>query len=368
MIATYISPPASPADRGHRFGTHLRDQVRHTVETYMRLFEVIPRIPRDQIGSLGAKAAAWLRARHPALADEIQAIAEGADVSPDLLFAINARTELLSGTASPECTVVGVTPTISAGGHVLLAQNWDWHPDAADSRIVWHVQAGDGAWFTTFTEAGLIGKIGLSSHGLGVALNILGTTRDGGVGGLPVHVACRLLLEDCTNLSTAVHLLMNSPFAASTCFNLGYADDHGGSLASVEVSPGGAQYLAPSDGRLLHTNHFLNGPLGATDSYIREWPDTLTRLGHVAELAQALTPPVRLHDLGELLKSHHGGKTAVCAHDFENPEYARRQGTLASVQIDVTGRMLWVSDGPPCVNALYDPFAAEAGIPAERAS
>jgi isopenicillin-N N-acyltransferase-like protein len=333
----------------------------------MRLFEAIPRIARDEISSLGATVAAWLRARYPGLADEIQAIAEGAGISSELLFAINARTELLSGSRPPECTVVGVTPAISVEGHVLLAQNWDWHPDVAASRLIWQVQTGAGEWFTTFTEAGLIGKIGLSSHGLGLALNILGTTGDGGVGGLPVHAACRLILEGCTNLAAAVRLLLNSPFTASTCFNLGYADGDGGSLASVEVSPGGARYVPAIDGWLLHTNHFLNGPSCGADSYIAEWPDTLTRLSHLTELAKALTPPVGLPDLGDVLKSHHGGNTAICAHDFENQDYLRRQGTLASVQIDVTSRTLSVSCGPPCANKPYDPFD-DTEIPQEHAS
>jgi len=312
--------------------------------------------------------AAWLRGRYPPLADEIQAIAEGAHVPAELLFAINARTELLSGARPPECTVVGVTPAVSAEHHVLLAQNWDWHPDAAASRLIWRVQTGPGEWFTTFTEAGLIGKIGLSSHGLGLALNILGTVGDGGVGGLPVHVACRLILEGCTNLAAAVGVLLKSRFTASTCFNLGYADGDGGSLASVEVSPGGAWYLPPVDGWLFHTNHFLSGPPRAVDSYIAEWPDTLTRLSCLTELAKALTPPVGLNDLGDLLKSHHGGNTAICAHDFDHQDYARRQGTLASVQIDVTSRTISVSCGPPCTNKPYDPFGDDTEIPGEHVS
>ena len=84
-----------------------------------------------------------------------------------------------------ECSVVG------QGG--LLAQNWDWHPDAAASTVVWIVEHEHG-WFATLTEAGMLAKIGLNDAGLGVCLNLLNTTADGGLDGTPVHLLLRRTL------------------------------------------------------------------------------------------------------------------------------------------------------------------------------
>src|SRR5918994_7220262 len=116
---------------------------------------------------------------------EIDAIARGADVDPHFLRAANARTEILNG--ADECSVQG------AGG--LLAQNWDWHPDLAESTVIHIVEHGDQQWFATVTEAGILAKIGLNRHGLGVCLNILRTTADGGTDGTPIHLLLRQLLE-----------------------------------------------------------------------------------------------------------------------------------------------------------------------------
>ena len=68
---------------------------------------------------------------------------------------------------------------LASGAGGLLAQNWDWHPDLRASTVVWIVEHDD-RWFATLTEAGILAKIGLNSAGLGVCLNILRTTADGG--------------------------------------------------------------------------------------------------------------------------------------------------------------------------------------------
>ena len=67
------------------------------------------------------------------------------------------------------------------GDGAVLMQNWDWHPDLAPSRLVWTVDQGDGRWFATFTEAGILGKVGLNSDGLSLCLNLLATSDDGGL-------------------------------------------------------------------------------------------------------------------------------------------------------------------------------------------
>src|SRR5262249_33288095 len=135
-------------------------------------------------------------------------------------FAANARTEILAGATAPECSVIGVLPARSATGTLLLAQNWDWHPALAPSRVLWTITWPDGRWLTTLTEAGILGKIGLNSSGLGVLLNILHCSLDGGIGGLPVHVLLRVLLERCHDMTSALTLIRASRMSASSCVTI----------------------------------------------------------------------------------------------------------------------------------------------------
>jgi hypothetical protein len=63
------------------------------------------------------------------------------------------------------CSAIGVLPERS-GGATILAQNWDWHPDLIESRVVWTITEPGGRWLTTLTEAGILAKVCLNSRGL----------------------------------------------------------------------------------------------------------------------------------------------------------------------------------------------------------
>jgi isopenicillin-N N-acyltransferase-like protein len=351
VIAYHHSTESSAQERGHAFGRAHADRVENTLSAYTRLFAELHGIGEGQIGALGEVVGRRLGEDAPELREEIEGIAAGAGVDELALFAANARTEILAGAARPECSAIGLLPEITSDGSTILAQNWDWHPDLTESRVVWRVENPDGSWFVTLTEAGLLAKIGLNSRGLGVCLNILTTTREGGVGGLPIHVLLRLLLQGCENLSSALRLLLNADVTASSCFNVGFADG-GGALVSVEVSPGGTAVIWPKRGLLLHTNHFLRQPPGADDRMRREWPDTLVRYNEL-ERRVASAPPSSVSAVADLLRSHFNGPIAICCHDAENSRYGDRQATLASVVLDLTNRRLLITDGAPC-SASYD--------------
>ena len=147
-IARHVSAPASPAERGREFGAARAGLVAHTLARYRELFHAAHGLTPEQITELGGRVEASLREDWPGLADEIAGIAAGAGVDARELFAANARTEILSGAAAPECSVIGVLPGRSADGSVLLAQNWDWHPTLAPSRVLWTIAGPGGRWRT----------------------------------------------------------------------------------------------------------------------------------------------------------------------------------------------------------------------------
>jgi isopenicillin-N N-acyltransferase-like protein len=249
-------------------------------------------------------------------------------------------------------------------GGTVIAQNWDWHPDVRSSLVLWTVPRADGGWFTTFTEAGILAKIGLNSHGVGVCLNILGSSADGGLDGVPIHILLRLLLQSCQSLEDADRLLRRARVTASSCFNVGWsgAEEDGASVAAFEVSPGGVVRLEPEHGVVLHTNHFVVDPPSGRDRILPEWPDTAARLdelkSRVAERAVLDVPTIQ-----ELLRSHDAGPIAICCHDSNRPTYADRQESLASIVMRLDDRSLEISEGPPCSNP-YQEFLPLAAVSA----
>jgi isopenicillin-N N-acyltransferase-like protein len=290
--------------------------VRSNVAVYGRL-----------LGETAGPAAAvgeMLAGRWPDLFDELEGVAAGAGVPVSDLLAMQARTELLGGA---ECSLVATLEN----GTCVLAQNWDWHPEVAP--LLWTVEQPGGRWFTTLTEAGMLGKIGVSSAGLGFGLNLLRCSLDGGVGGVPLHVLLRLLLDRVDRFEDAVRLLSSSTVTASSCVTIG--SDAG--LLAAELSPGGCRLVPPYRGRLLHTNHFLDGPPAGDDLEAAEQPSTFERLREL-ERSGSLT-------------SH---EAPVCRHETAEDPWPERCATLASVVIEPGTPRLRIAAGPPCQTPLED--------------
>ncbi|HET8757886.1 MAG TPA: C45 family peptidase [Solirubrobacteraceae bacterium] len=252
----------------------------------------------------------------PDLVAELEGIASGAGVPLEALVRLQARTELMGG---PECSLLGRPGAV--------AQNWDWHPDVVP--LVWVVEQPGGRWFATLTEAGMVGKIGLSSAGLCAGLNFLRCSEDGGLDGVPIHVLLRMLLERVDALDAAVELLTSARVSASSCITVASADE----VVAVEVSPGGAHVIRGPE--VLHTNHFLDGPPAGTDLEAAEDATTFERLEDLRRTG-SLSSPV------------------VCRHDDPAVPWPDRVATLASVVMEPGVPRLCVADGPPCERPLVE--------------
>jgi isopenicillin-N N-acyltransferase like protein len=273
-------------------------------------------------------------AAYPVLGEEVAGLASGSGLAPELLWAVNARTELIRGPG--ECSLVGVAGDAGA----TLAQNWDWHPDLAASLVVWSIEQ-DGRWFTTVTEAGMLAKLGCNDRGLAVGLNFLESSLDGGVEGMPVHVLLRLALQECGSLLEAAALLMRAPVAASACITVASAD---GGIAAVELSPGGPAVVLPdSDGMLVHTNHFLGRLPVGQDLQPAEHPSTLLRRWRLQRLVADGAA------LEEALRCHFPAPEGICRHvERGDEDWSERRATLLSLVVDPAAPSLRLAAGAPC--------------------
>jgi isopenicillin-N N-acyltransferase like protein len=318
-LPVHVSHEASPRARGEGFGRRHAERVRNTVAVYRRLCDL----------SAGGRVRASDEEH-----EELAGIAAGAGVDVRDLLAVNARTELIA--SADECSVIG------AGA--ILAQNWDWHPDFQESTLVWIVH-DDGRWFATITEAGMLAKIGINDAGLGVCLNLLNTSEDGGLHGVPIHLLLRRVLA-CRTVDEAVELLTGARVSASSAVTVAAPGD----VATVELSPGGANVLRGAIG--AHTNHFLEPPRAGRDTGLEESDSTERRLEVIRELP-----------LLEALRSHDGHPKGVCRHVDMSEPWDERTATLASVIMDLRACQLRVAAGQPCTTPHV-----EIELPASRSS
>lgn len=356
-----VSVSGPPTECGAAYGTLAADRIAANLDVYARRFAVQGGLSREDVRLAGGVFRDVTREHHPRIAEVLDGVAAGAGVPREMIYALNARTELLYGAGAPDssdggCTSIGVLGTHTAAGHLLLGQNWDWHPDQRDAMLVLHTIDERGHKVLTLTEAGMLAKTGLNSAGVGVCVNLLGCDRDGlRTGrpiGVPYHVLLRATLE-AESLAMALRMAIRPPRNCSINLLLGQAggagDPAGGELLDVEVVPGDAGWLHPVDGVLTHANHFETA-LRVYDT-IKDWGgSSLFRAARARRLlaGPAADRKVAQDDLAAVLRDHASYPMAICRHVDERDAPLDRTESVHSVLLDLDARRLAVAAGPPC--------------------
>jgi isopenicillin-N N-acyltransferase like protein len=339
-LATLRTEATDPRERGRSAGAALAARAALCLDAYLPLFADGGHA-LDDLRRFGAKVLERTARWHAPLAAELEAFAAGAALEPELIAALNGRTELL---ALAECTVVGRCESPEGP---WLAQNWDWYADAPERCVVWSA-AVDGARFTTMTEAGILAKVGVSSRGIAVTLNILHHASDGrGELGIPVHLVLRRLLAEAASADDAWGLLRETPYSASSCVTV---VDAAGGGACFELSPSGVARIEPRDGLLVHTNHFLDPVLARDEAEQPEaWlPGSRGRLAR----AESAAPAVPADGIA-VLATHDADPQAICRHDEPSGEPGRPDvDTVVSLAMRPGVPELRIAAGRPCEHAF----------------
>lgn len=240
----------APREIGVQHGRRLESEIKKTLTHYLSLWN----FPQEQISQrvLGFKKA--IEREFPHLGEEICGIAEGSGLAEDLIYAINARTELLGDASLIECTAVGVSKSSKGGGNVVLGQNWDWVNYFRELTKVVDVQPIDKPRMKMLIEPGMVGKMGMNEAGVGICLNFLETAQIKN-DGIPVHVMLRGILET-TNYASALGLVSTLPRAASANYLIAGEDDNGEfDMGNLETTPDSVNVLKDNS-FVTHTNSF----------------------------------------------------------------------------------------------------------------
>jgi len=336
-----------PREQGRTHGRAARAEIAHNLETYLARFEREGALAPGEALRRAGRIWEVVRARHPAYAENLEGVAEGAGQDLALVVALNVRYELLyhqlSALAAEAdgCTAFAAAPEATASGHLVMGQNWDWIPEVAGAIL--HVRE-PGYEALSFTEAGIVGgKIGLSSYGLGLAINGLRTTADDWARlGTPFHVRCHDILR-APGLAAAASVAAAGPHACSANYLLGHVAD---GILDVEATPDGSATQGSEAGLLVHTNHLVAATGVAEAPHKRRW-FSVYRLERARDLLEGALP-LTTAAAHAALSDHEGRPYSVCRHESEAEPEGQRYATVASVVMDVDAGRMWVTDGPPC--------------------
>jgi len=245
---------------------------------------------------------------------------------------MNIRTEIAYGLFNDGCTAISST----SGNRTLIAQNWDWQSEQAENLIRLKIRPNLKPDIDMITEAGIIGKIGLNSFGVGVCLNAI---RAKGVdySKLPVHLALRACL-DSKSKEEAVEKLTKGG-VASSCHIL-LADPTGG--VGLECSHCDIVQLPMSDrGIITHTNHFVEQHPGVEERI--NLPDSPMRLARINHLLSAHDGPLDSNAVEGMLKDEEGYPVGICRKETEESTVA----TLFSIVMELHEKAALVTMGRP---------------------
>lgn len=292
--------------------------------------------------------------RHlPDAAAELRGMARGAGVPYDLLVAANAAEELEAGPGPRSgrapgggCSCVGLPPSTTADGRVLLGHNEDGGAGYEDTCYVVRAQPDQGPAYLAFTYAGLLLHQGLNASGIGQVGNALyfGDIQPFGTPKLPAYRAAL----GCASLEAAIRAAA-APWRAHGQNHL--LAERSGIMCDVEVSAT-AWALWWAQGRpLVHTNHALDPGLAGLERGDRL--NSKLRYARLAELAARDQGRHSVDTVSAMLRDHANYPKSVCKHlePPANPEVR----TIASVIVDLTAAELHVARGYPC-QAGYQVF------------
>ncbi|MFC4907025.1 C45 family autoproteolytic acyltransferase/hydolase [Actinomadura gamaensis] len=343
-ITVFASPPLTGAARGAHLGRSLGPEVRATWDAYARLFSDLG-LADGLVRDVGARALDAVAAWAPGLAEEILGIAEGAALEPWQAAALNARSEVLGHVRQPlpgECSTAAYSPPDGTAPRTV--QTWDWYESMDGVKLIWQYSPAPGRTVKTFTEYGILAKIGVSDAGLGVHFNLLQHERDGGTGGVPVHLVARRVLDEAATLDEAEEIARSATVTASVALTVVTRQG----ARCLELSPAGLAVVpARPDGLSLHTNHFLDATLARGERLGPTDPDTYARHAALTDRAEALKSQTATIRAVALLQHREQG-AALCCHPVPDAPDEPRWQTLITITLDPARGALAFHDGTPC--------------------
>ncbi len=346
-VRTFTSTALEPLARGLEFGTVNRDRIRANIAIYRSRFDSLAG-GRFDVTEAGLQALAMTENFAPALHAEMMGLAQGAEVPPHEIGALNARTEvlgLLRAKTRGECSTVIHVP--AGPGAPAAVQTWDWYCLLKDSWLHWTIPQADGSTTRTMTEYGIVGKAGMNTRGIGLLFTILHHAHDGQRIGVPVHVTARAILDGARSITHAAQIAVSARVSASSSINLCSFEKGNGHAITVELNPDGPAYVLPdANGYLIHTNHFLAAEPARHDTEPGSFPDTLLRHAFLTRRLSG-TPHPSTEDILTAMRSH-AGEAAVCCHRDTSAPEDQQYETLSTVILDLARGEMTVLDGGPC--------------------
>ena len=339
----YIRMTGSARERGRIHGEAASERIRRCLAEYRDIFSNETGVSWEEARAVAAGFEPEIRALRPDLIEEMQGIAEGAELPYEDILTLNCRSEVMFASASNSCTVVAATPEVSGDGKTYLGQNWDWRESGYGTTVVLDIDQPPMPRVLITTEAGFVGGKGMNELGVAQTMNALSVNK--AKKGVPLQVLLRHTLSQ-TTLPRAVNAIVKANRAGSACIGLASPD---GLAVMVETAPCSLDVLTGYGKPLCHTNHWLSpvmqsGPEARNYTFI----SSFTRLDRAIRLSAAKAGHLRKDELFEIFRDHAGFPDCICQHGTEGLPLYAQHSSVWSVVFDTNEKVMWLTDRKAC--------------------
>ena len=247
------------------------------------------------------------------LANELAAIAEGANIRLDEIIILNNYTDIKDIDSLNEgCSTIHFQSFQEEKKEVCAGQTWDMHGSAKDYCAVLKIPSGeDSPAMLLFTLVGCVGMMGINSHLLLTGINNINTKK--AHNGVIWPVIVRHMLKQRT-FQKMKDTLLNTPVTSGHNYMLSGKKQ----AEHWEVTPHKSQKVchlgSNKDGVIFHTNHCLGDKIKPLE--ITKNISSTSKIRY--SLLEKKTGTLKsFEDLKSLFKDHENYPHSLCVHPEE---------------------------------------------------
>ena len=350
----------TPLEMGRQLGESAREAIRGFSSIVIDRVNKTVSMSRNRALAIAFECIRYTADYAPELLAELKGMSDSSGVPLDELMLLQIRNQLrdqqdpspsdrekIQGVNDGGCTA------FASSRPSLVAQNWDNDPALDPYTVVLTRRPLDGPATLTVGQAGLIGYIGCSDHGIGVCMNALpAPARDVGV---PHYFIVRRVLE-ATSLQAAAEVVRRAYRAIPA--NLILATQQG--PADFEILIDDFRVLRPDYGSdwLTHTNHYLHPELISVNDCFPELIESRPRKRRIDDLLERAKCGIDVAIAQAALCDHQDEPRSICRHVNDHTQHGFWTSVL-SVVIEADSVCMHISRGNPCSNP-YEEYRLKA--------
>ena len=335
---------------GQQYGSACRELIKKNLDRSMQRLQEHTNATRQQILNTTLHYRPYVLRFTPFLDEEIQGVAKSTGLKLEEIYFLQLRAEIQTSFLSAhernpgmECTSFAISGMGSSDRSPLGGQNADLPAFYSDICIVVEIIPDDQPAVLMVTPAGQVSYMGMNRSGLCTFANYL--VCDGWREGFPRYCLTRLALTQ-NNVTDAERILLEVQRASSR--NILMVDARG-EILDLELAVQRHGRLTPTDGRLIHSNHFLSPELlGEERASAGDQLNSQQRLARLQQLIDGDFGNLDVDRLKGYLRDRQNYPDPICIEPGDPGQ--GDEMTVASVITEPGRRCFWAAVGPPSQN------------------